>query len=137
MTNGSIRKGKYKDYRGEWVAQPKNLNEPAQVKIVPATINGKCSHSPQLNSGLEKFLIRLPSLRLTEGNVQRSVAAAQQVVSAVLENFEFDLTYTAVRITISVNDKGFDITEVSENNKLTAKQKGLIGNLRAGQKIIY
>lgn len=135
MTNGSIRKGKYKDYRGEWVAQPKNLNEPAQV-IVSATINGKVQSFPAVEFRVRKIPDPVAKFAgLTEGNVQRSVAAAQQVVSAVLENFEFDLTYTVTGFTISVNDKGFDITEVSENNKLTAKQKGLIGNLRAGQKL--
>jgi len=135
MTNGSIRKGKYKDYRGEWVAQPKNLNEPAQV-IVSANINGKVQSFPAVEFRVRKIPDPVAKFAgLTEGNVQRSVAAAQQVVSAVLENFEFDLTYTVTGFTISVNDKGFDITEVSNNNKLTSKQKGLIGNLRAGQKL--
>jgi hypothetical protein len=73
---------------------------------------------------------------MKEGNVLKSVAAAQQVVTAVLENFEFDLTYTVTGFTVSVNDKGFEITAESNNNRLTDKQKSLISNLRAGQKLI-
>jgi hypothetical protein len=73
---------------------------------------------------------------MTEGNVLRSVAGAQQVVTAVLENFEFDLNYTITGFTVSVNDRGFEITADSNNNRITDKQKGLIGNLKAGQKLI-
>lgn len=135
MTNGDIRKGKYKNYRGEFVAQPKKIGQNAQI-IVSANINGKMQSFPPVEFRVRKIPDPVAKFAgLSEGNIQRSVAAAQQVVSAVLENFEFDLTYTITSFSISVNDKGFDITEVSNNNKLTAKQKSLIGNLRAGQRL--
>jgi hypothetical protein len=35
-----------------------------------------------------------------------------------------------------VNDRGFEITAESNSNRITSKQKELIGNLRAGQKLI-
>ena len=136
MTNGELKKGKYKNYRGEWVAQPRTVGENAQI-IVSANINGKVQSFPPV----EFRVRRLPDpearfANMKEGNVLRSVAAAQQVVTAVLENFEFDLTYTVTGFTVSVNDKGFEITAESNNNRITDKQKGLIGNLRAGQKLI-
>ncbi len=136
MTNGDIKRGKYKDYRGEYVAEPRTVGQNAQV-IVSANINGKVQTFPPV----EFRVRRLPDpearfANMKEGNVLRSVAAAQQVVTAVLENFEFDLTYTVTGFTVSVNDKGFEITAESNNNRLTDKQKGLIGNLRAGQKLI-
>ncbi|MRR18739.1 gliding motility protein GldM [bacterium] len=136
MTNGDIKRGKYKDYRGEYVAEPRTVGQNAQV-IVTANINGKVQTFPPV----EFRVRRLPDpearfANMKEGNVLRSVAAAQQVVTAVLENFEFDLTYTVTGFTVSVNDKGFEITAESNNNRLTDKQKGLIANLRAGQKLI-
>jgi gliding motility-associated protein GldM len=136
MTNGDIKKGKYKDYRGEYVAQPRTVGQNAQI-IVSANIDGKTQSFPPV----EFRVRRLPDpearfANMKEGNVLRSVAAAQQVVTAVLENFEFDLTYTVTGFTVSVNDKGFEITAESSNNRLTDKQKSLIGNLRAGQKLI-
>lgn len=136
MTNGEIKKGKYKNYRGEWIAQPRTVGEIAQV-IVSANINGKIQSFPPV----EFRVRRLPDpearfANLKEGNVLRSVASAQQVVTAVLENFEFDLTYTITGFTVSVNDKGFEITADSNNNRLTDKQKSMIANLRAGQKLI-
>lgn len=136
MTNGEIKKGKYKNYRGDWTAQPRTVGENAQI-IVSANINGKVQTFPPV----EFRVRRLPDpearfANMKEGNVLRSVAAAQQVVTAVLENFEFDLTYTVTGFTVSVNDKGFEITAESNSNRLTDKQKGLIGNLRAGQKLI-
>jgi gliding motility-associated protein GldM len=136
MTNGDIKKGKYKNYRGDWVAQPRTIGENAQI-IVSANINGKIQSFPPV----EFRVRRLPDpvakfANMTEGNVLRSVAGAQQVVTAVLENFEFDLTYNITGFTVSVNDKGFEITAESTNNRLTDKQKSLIGGLRAGQKLI-
>jgi len=136
MTNGDIKKGKYKNYRGEYVAQPRTVGQNAQI-IVSANIDGKVQTFPPV----EFRVRRLPDpearfANLKEGNVLRSVAAAQQVVTAVLENFEFDLTYTVTGFTVSVNDKGYEITAESNNNRLTDKQKSLISNLRAGQKLI-
>jgi gliding motility-associated protein GldM len=136
MTNGDIKRGKYKDYRGEYVAQPRTVGQNAQI-IVTANIDGKVQSFPPV----EFRVRRLPDpearfANMKEGNVLRSVAAAQQVVTAVLENFEFDLTYTVTGFTVSVNDKGFEITAESNSNRLTNKQKELIGNLRAGQKLI-
>ena len=136
MTNGDISKGKYKNYRGEYVAQPRTVGQNAQI-IVSANIDGKVQSFPPV----EFRVRRLPDpearfANMKEGNVLKSVAAAQQVVTAVLENFEFDLTYTVTGFTVSVNDKGYEITAESNNNRLTDKQKGLIGNLRAGQKLI-
>ena len=136
MTNGDIKKGKYKDYRGEYVAQPRTVGQNAQI-IVSANIDGKVQTFP----AVEFRVRRLPDpearfANMKEGNVLKSVAAAQQVVTAVLENFEFDLTYTVTGFTVSVNDKGYEITAESSNNRLTDKQKSLIANLRAGQKLI-
>lgn len=136
MTNGDIKRGKYKNYRGEYVAQPRNIGQNAQI-IVSANINGKVQTFPPV----EFRVRRLPDpearfANMKEGNVLRSVAAAQQVVIAVLENFEFDLTYTVTGFTVSVNDKGYEITADSNSNRITNKQKELIGNLRAGQKLI-
>jgi gliding motility-associated protein GldM len=136
MTNGDIKRGKYKDYRGEYVAQPRTVGQNAQI-IVSANIDGKVQSFPPV----EFRVRRLPDpearfANMKEGNVLRSVAAAQQVVAAVLENFEFDLTYTVTGFTVSVNDRGFEITAESNSNRITSKQKELIGNLRAGQKLI-
>src|SRR5512133_1142755 len=136
MTNGELKKGKYKNYRGDWVAQPRNIGEPAQI-IVSANINGKVQSFPPVEFRVRRIPDPVAKFAgMTEGSVQRSVAAAQQVVSAVLENFEFDLTYNITGFTVSVNDKGFEIAAESNNNRITDKQKSLIGNLRAEQRLI-
>ena len=135
MTNGEIKKGTLKNYRGEWIAQPKVIGEKAMI-TVSANIDGKTQSFPPVEFRVRKIPDPVAKFAgMSEGNLSRGVAAVQQVVSAVLENFEFDLTYTITGFTVSVNDKGFDITEVSNNNKLTDKQKNLIGNLRVGQKL--
>jgi len=136
MTNGDIKRGKYKNYRGEYVAEPRTVGQNAQI-IVSANINGKVQSFP----AVEFRVRRLPDpearfANMKEGTVLRSVAAAQQVVTAVLENFEFDLTYTVTGFTVSINDKGYEVSAEANSNRITDKQKGLIGNLRAGQKLI-
>jgi gliding motility-associated protein GldM len=136
MTNGDIKKGKYKDYRGEYVAQPRTVGQNAEI-IVSANIDGKVQSFPPVEFRVRK--LPDPEARfanMKEGNVLRSIASAQQVVTAVLENFEFDIAYTVTGFTVSVNDKGFEITADSNNNRLTDKQKSLISSLRAGQKLI-
>lgn len=136
MNNGTVNRGKYKDYRGEYVAEPRTVGQNAQI-IVSANIDGKVQTFPPVDFRVR----RLPDpearfANMKEGNVLRSVAAAQQVVTATLENFEFDLTYTVTGFTVSVNDRGFEVTADSNSNRITAKQRELIGNLRAGQKLI-
>ncbi len=136
MTNGDIKRGKYKNFRGDYIAQPRTVGQNAQI-IVSANIDGRTQTFPPVDFRVR----RLPDpearfANMKEGNILKSVAAAQQVVVAVLENFEFDLTYTVTGFTVSVNDKGYEITAESGNNRITDKQKGLISNLRAGQKLI-
>jgi gliding motility-associated protein GldM len=143
MTNGEIKTGKVvnartkENYPGNFIANPTTVGQSAQI-IVSADVNGK-----QMTFPPYEFRVRsLPDpiakfSNLKDGNIDKNLAVAQQALFAVLENFEFDLVYTVTEFTLSINQKGFDIEEVSKSNKLTDKQKDLIGRLTRGQKLFF
>ncbi len=137
MSNGSIRKGKYKNYRGEYIANPATVGQTAQI-IVSAEVNGRQMTFPPID-----FRVRsIPSpiakfANLTEGEVPKAVAAAQQGVFAVLENFEFDLEYKVTSFTIGISSQGFTNDYPSSNNMITTAQREQINNLRRGQELIF
>ena len=143
MTNGEIKTGRVtnartkENYPGGFIANPTTVGQNAQI-IVSAEVNGK-----QMAFAPYEFRVRsLPDpiakfANLKEGNIDKNVALAQQGVLAVLENFEFDLTYTVTEFTVSINEKGFDVEAASKSNKLTDEQKALIGRLTRGKKLIF
>ncbi|MCJ7820834.1 MAG: gliding motility protein GldM, partial [Bacteroidales bacterium] len=76
MTNGDIKKGKYKNYRGDWIAQPRSLGQNAQI-IVSANINGKVQNFPPVEFRVRRIPDPVAKFaNMTEGNVLRSVAGA-------------------------------------------------------------
>lgn len=143
MTNGEIKSGKVmnartkENYPGGFIANPTTVGQNAQV-IVSAEVDGK-----QMSFQPYEFRVRsLPNpiakfANLTDGNIDKNVALAQQALFAVLENFEFDLVYTVTAFTVSINDKGFDIEKTSTSNRLTEEQKALITGLTRGKKLIF
>jgi hypothetical protein len=70
-----------------------------------------------------------------DGQVTKAEALAQPGVFAVLENFLFDLTYTVTGFTMTINQRGFDRTATSTNNRVTAEQRALIDALSRGEKL--
>lgn len=143
MTNGEIKSGKVvnartnENYPGGFIANPATVGQNAQI-IVSADVNGK-----QMSFPPYEFRVRsLPDpiakfANLKDGNIDKNVALAQQGLFAVLENFEFDLTYTITSFTMSINDKGFDVEKVSNSNRITEEQKALINSLTRGKKLIF
>ncbi|MDZ7739115.1 MAG: gliding motility protein GldM [Bacteroidales bacterium] len=136
MTNGNLRRGSVKGYRGSWVAVPQTVGQAATVNV-SATIDGERMRFP----GYEFRVQRIPDpiaqfAGTNEGTVAKNIAMAQPGVFAVLENFQFDLTYTITQFTVSVMlPGGFDRSETSNSARLTQEQRGLIESLNRGQKL--
>ena len=143
MTNGQIVAGKVvnartkENYPGGFIATPTTVGQNALINV-SADIDGK-----QMKFPAYEFRVRsLPNpiakfANLSDGNVDKNLALAQQGLFAVLENFEFDLTYTVTQFTLSINEGGFDIEEPSTSNKLTDKQKALIQRTTRGKKLYF
>ncbi len=135
MTNGTISRGRVEGYRGEWKAEPATVGQNADINV-SAMVNGERMRFPPYEFRVNRIPDPVAKFAgMTEGNVAKNVALAQPGVFAVLENFLFDLTYTVTQFTVSVQQRGFDRSESSNNNRLTAEQKTLIEGLNRGQKL--
>lgn len=137
MTNGSITRGRVKGFPGSYIVRPKTVGIKAQVRVT-AEINGKPRTFPP-----REFRVKMvpdPVAKVANskgGNIRKAVLAAQQFVLAEMENFDFDLKFTVTSFRVSITDKGFVIDEISNNNKITPAQKGLINRLSRNQQIIF
>jgi gliding motility-associated protein GldM len=141
MNNGTIAKGKAQNSKGEpfagdWIAKPLVEGQTAEI-IVSADINGKMqTFAPKI------YRVRsVPSPMASfankqgEGQVGKGELQAQEACFAVLKDFDFDLRFTVTEFTLTFNDKGFDVSETSTNNRITDKQRALINRLIRGKKL--
>ena len=72
----------------------------------------------------------------TGGNIGRNLLLAQTGVLADMENFDFDLTYTVTRFTVtSVGAGGFVTDAPSTSNRFTDAQREIMRNATRGQRI--
>ena len=141
MTNGTIGRGKVNNsagapFPGDWKAEPQNVGQIAQI-IVSAEINGKQQTFPPMEFRVKQIPKPVAVFAQAQGEarVSKDVLVAQAAVFANLEGFDFDLRYTVTEFKVSINDKGFDFSESSTNNRLTEAQKGLITRLTRGKKL--
>ena len=135
MSNGRIRRGRVKGYRGEWAASPENVGQKASINV-SATINGERMRFPPYEFRVQRIPDPVAKFAgMTEGTVAKNVALAQPGVFAVLEEFLFDLEYRVTQFTVSIQQRGFDRSETSNSARLTQEQRDLIESLNRGQKM--
>ncbi len=137
MTNGSIRRGKTKRFRGSWIVRPKVPGKKALVRVT-ADMNGKKITFPGMPFRVKRVPDPVAKVAGKKGGpISKSNLAAQSVVLAEMENFDFDLKFRVTSFRLSVTIKGFTYDEISKSNRLTPKQKGFINQMRRGQRIIF
>ena len=131
ITNGTIKKQR----DGEFIVNPKRPGN--SLISVLAEIDGA-----KKNMGVSPFRVKAlpdPSIQVAGkkgGKIQRNVFKAQTGVFAVMEDFDFDLEFKIIEFTISTTDKGgYFIGESTKGNIFTSAQKGLMKNLRRGQRV--
>ena len=143
MRNGNIARGKVRNMQGEYFpgdykAMPQNdaIGKTAQI-IVSADINGKLQSFPPRNFRIKAIPKPVATFanRQGEARVTKEETMAQTAVFANLEGFDFDLRYTVTEFKITINDKGFDFSETSANNRITDDQKSLLNRLTRGKKL--
>jgi gliding motility-associated protein GldM len=70
------------------------------------------------------------------GTVQKNWLAAQTGVSAVMENFDFDLRFTVIGFNISAQAKGGYVQDAKSNSaRFTAAQQQLLRGVQSGRKV--
>ncbi len=137
MTNGVIKKGKVKNFRGSWIVRPKTPGKPAQVRVF-ADINGKKVSFPPISFRVKRVPPPVAKVAGKKGgNISKAALAAQSVVLAEMENFDFDLKFRVTSFRMSVTLKGFTYDEISNNNRITPKMKSYINQMRRNSKVIF
>jgi gliding motility-associated protein GldM len=137
MTNGTIKKGKTKKFRGSWIVRPHTPGKPAQVRVI-ANINGKKVSFPPISFRVKRVPPPVAKVAGKKGgSISKAALAAQNFVMAEMENFDFDLKFKVTSFRMSVTLKGFTYDEISKSNRLTPKMKGYIQQMRRNSKVIF
>jgi hypothetical protein len=143
MKNGTIDKGKLKNTKGEffpgdWKALPSSeaIGQIAQI-IVSAEINGKLQQFPPRDFRIKPIPKPVATFGNKSGDIKltKDEILLQSAVFANLEGFDFDLRYNITEFRISIQDKGFDFSADSKNNRITPEQKALLQRLTKGKKL--
>ncbi len=71
------------------------------------------------------------------GNIDRNTLAAQSIVVAELENFDFDAPFRVIEFTVSATIRGFVREETVKSNKINDAQRDIIASSGKGQKIYF
>ncbi|HHJ11260.1 MAG TPA: gliding motility protein GldM [Bacteroidetes bacterium] len=137
MTNGIIKRGKTKKFRGSWIVRPKVPGKTALVRVT-ANVNEKNISFPGIPFRVKRVPDPVAKIAGKKGGpINKASLAAQSVVLAEMENFDFDLKFKVTSFRMSVVIKGFTYDETSSSNRLTPKQKGFINQMRRGQRVIF
>jgi gliding motility-associated protein GldM len=132
VNNGTILRISGSNY----VVVPGRTGE-AQVSVT-ARINGSSR-----NMGSRPFRVRAvpdPVAMVANrkgGNIDRNVLLAQTGVLAVMENFDFDLTFRVTSFTVSTTQRGFVVDARSENNQINERQREIIRQAGRGDRVYF
>lgn len=126
MTNGTITRS-----RGAWIVRPRRPGN--SFVIVSAEIDG-------IRREVDRKEFRVKTVptpqamvnNQTGGAINKNVLLAQYGVAAVMENFEFDLTFTVTEFKVLTIVQGFVRDASSTSNRFTEKQKSIIRGLSKG-----
>jgi len=125
--------------KGHFVGRATTVGE-AVVRVSAELTAGK----PPLPMGEFKFRVKKipnPVAKIAgkrDGNISKSVLAAQSAIIPEMENFDFDLFSKVKSFKMSRYGKGRDpIEKATDGNVLTSEMRDVINQCRAGDKILF
>ena len=71
------------------------------------------------------------------GRIDKATLAAQLIVAAEMENFDFDLKFNVTEFNVSAVVKGFIQSQPAKSARITDQQKTLINGLTKGAKVYF
>lgn len=137
MTNGTIKKGTTKEFRGTYIANPTTPGKIANVTVT-AEVSGVRRSFPPMPFRVQ--VVPDPVAKVggkNSGAIAKSMLSAQAAVFAELEDFLFDIHYDVTGFTIEINDRGFAVTEPSNSHRITPAQKSLINRLKRNDRVVF
>ena len=126
ITNGTITRSK-----DEWIVRPRRPGN--SFVIVSAEIDGTRREVDRKEYRVKT--VPTPQAMVnnqTGGAINKNILLAQTGVAAVMENFEFDLTFTVTEFKVLTIVQGFVREAKSESNHFTEKQLSIIQGLSKG-----
>lgn len=123
MTNGTITR-----FKGSWVVRPRRPGN--SYVIVSAEIDGVKREVDRKEFRVKT--VPTPQAMVnnqTGGAINKNILLAQYGVAAVMENFEFDLTFTVTEFKVLTIVQGFVREAKSESNRFTERQRQIIRGL--------
>ena len=137
MTNGKIKRGTVKGFRGSYIASPTTPGKMANVTVT-AEVNGVKRSFPPIPFRVQ--VVPDPVAKVggkNSGSIARSMLSAQAAVFAELEDFLFDIHYDVTGFTVEISDRGFTVTEPSKSSRITTAQKSLINRLKRNDRVVF
>ena len=137
MTNGTIKRGTTKKYRGSFIASPRTPGKMANVTVT-AEVNGVKRAFPPIEFRVET--VPDPVAKVDgkkSGAISLSRLKMQAAVFAELENFLFDTHFDITGFTVETTERGFTNAIPSKSNIITDDQKKLINRLKRNSRITF
>jgi len=131
----SITGGTLKGGNGQYIA---TVTTPGKAVVsVSAEVDGKTMNMGSMEFRVKQVPPPTPKFaNMTTGRVSASTLAAQPMVMAVLENFDFDLRLVVTKYTMTVIKKRADpITENVTGAAVTPRMKQAMAGLTSGDKV--
>ncbi len=136
ISNGTIKKGKTKKFRGSYIVVPKVAGRNANVTVT-AEVNGQKRTFKPVTFRVKPVPPPIAKIAGKKGGlIKLNVLKAQRGVAADLENFDFDIRWTVTSFRVSISDKGFIIDRDANSNTFTSEQKKLFSRLRPNDQLI-
>ena len=132
VTNATIKH--IQGYKYE-VKPTQNYGE-AIVKV-SAEFNGQRRQMPEKRFRLKR--VPPPIAKVggkNGGSIEKNILLTNQGVTAVQDDFLFDIKYTVSRFTVVVTQKGFTADDTSNSQLFTSEQKRLLSSLKRGDRFI-
>ena len=130
MTNGKlVQKG------NDYIAQPKVAFRDAIVSVEAQFEDG---WRPLRTVTFRVKPIPDPVAKVADlsgGKIKKNLLLAQTGVDAVMDNFDFDLTFKITGFTVSTIVKSFTVDQTSRSDAFTPEQVKLFRNLKRNQKL--
>lgn len=131
ITNGTIRK-----IGNSYIVNPRQLGD--NLITITVDVDGK-----KVVTGSMCFRVKPvpdPVAKVAgrkTGVIDRNLLLAQNIITAEMENFDFDAKFTIVEFTVSAIINGHAIYIVSKSNKITNEQKDLIKGIKAEDRVLF
>jgi len=133
VSNGSISPSG--QGKGKYIVRP-GKGKTAKVSV-SAELNGENKNFGEMEFRCKNVPSPAPYFGgiTGSGNLPRVKLIAVQGILAKMENFEFDLKFTVVSFSMSMNYKGNLVEKKARGNKLTGEMKDLLKAAKKGNKI--